>query len=137
MIFSAGHHANETTIGHLFGPKDLLVHDALAHDCIVQGAKLSGAKRLSFPHGDLAGLEAVLQRDRLKYEKCGILIEGVYSMDGDISDLPAFLALKRKWRCLLYVDESHSHGVIGPRGGGLRDHWGVAGGWRRRGGRCR
>ena len=121
MIFSSGHHCNETTIGHLFGPKDLVIHDALAHNCIVQGVLLSGAQRRSFRHADLAHLDALLTQERHKFEKCGVIIEGVYSMDGDIAPIPEFLALRKKHKFFLYVDESHATGTVGAGGGGTRE----------------
>ena len=126
MVFSSGHHCNETVIGHLFGRNDLIIHDELAHDCIVSGAVLSGARRRSYKHSSLQNLENILQSERLKYEKCGVICEGVYSMDGDISPMPGFVALKKKYKFLLYVDESHATGTVGPDGGGTRSHFDLA-----------
>ena len=125
LVFSAGHMTNETVIGHIFGSKDLIIHDSLAHNSILTGAELSGAKRMAFPHSDADALEKILKQLRGNYEKVGIFIEGVYSMDGDIPDLPRFLALKKKYKALLYVDEAHSIGVIGKTGGGLSEYWNV------------
>ena len=127
ITFPSGHHCNETNIGHIFGKRDLIVHDSLAHNCLVTGAIMSGAKRMSFPHADVDALEAILARERHKHEKCGVLLEGVYSMDGDITDLPRFVALRERYRCILWVDESHSVGVLGAHGGGTREHFGLRG----------
>lgn len=125
LVFAAGHMTNETVIGHLFGKNDLIIHDSLAHNSILTGAELSGAKRMSFPHSDWEALDRALTRLRGGFEKVGIFIEGVYSMDGDIPDLQKFIDIKRKHRALLYVDEAHSIGVIGPRGAGISDYFGI------------
>ncbi|AEV87909.1 type-I PKS [Actinoplanes sp. SE50] len=120
-----GHSTNVGIIGHMVGPEDLIVHDALAHDSILQGCRLSGANRQPFPHQDLAALDALLTRIRDRYRRVLIIVEGVYSMDGDICDLPALIALKKKHGALLMVDEAHSIGVLGARGGGVGEHFGV------------
>jgi 8-amino-7-oxononanoate synthase len=123
VIMPSGHATNVTTIGHLMGPKDLILHDELVHDSCLQGIKLSGAARRGFRHEDVAHAEAQLRELRPHYEKVLLLKEGVYSMDGDVSDIPAFIALKKKYGCLLMVDEAHSFGTIGPRGFGIADHF--------------
>ena len=125
IVFTAGHATNVTTIGHLFGPKDLILHDELIHDSVFQGMKLSGAARRPFPHGDMAALSRMLTQLRARFEKVLIVVEGVYSMDGDLCDLPAAVALKEKHRCFLMVDEAHSFGVVGRRGYGVSEHYGV------------
>ena len=94
---SSGHATNVTTMGYLFGPKDLIVHDALIHNSIVQGIQLSGAKRLSFPcNNDWRALDALLARERHRFERVLIAIEGIYSMDGDYPDLPRFIEVKQR-----------------------------------------
>ncbi|MEU4688137.1 aminotransferase class I/II-fold pyridoxal phosphate-dependent enzyme [Actinoplanes sp. NPDC023714] len=120
-----GHSTNVSVIGHLVGPDDLIVHDALAHDSILQGCRLSGASRQPFAHQDYAALDALLTQTRDRYRRVLIIVEGVYSMDGDICDLPALIALKKKHGALLMVDEAHSIGVLGARGGGVGEHFGV------------
>ncbi len=125
LVFAAGHMTNETCIGHLFGKNDLIIHDSLAHNSILTGAELSGAKRMQFPHSDYEALDRILTKIRGSYQKVGIFIEGVYSMDGDIPDLASFIRVKKKHRCLLYVDEAHSIGVIGERGAGISDYFGI------------
>jgi 8-amino-7-oxononanoate synthase len=120
-----GHSTNVSVIGHLVGPDDLIVHDALAHDSILQGCRLSGASRQPFPHQDIDALDALLQQIRDRYRRVLIVVEGVYSMDGDICDLPALIALKKRYGALLMVDEAHSIGVLGARGGGVGEHFGV------------
>ncbi len=114
-----GHATNETTIGHLFGSGDLILHDALSHNSIVQGCKLSGAHRRAFPHNNPAACRELLQRYRNEYRRVLIVIEGVYSMDGDIAPLADFVALKEEYKTYLMVDEAHSLGTIGPGGRGI------------------
>ncbi|RVW09806.1 aminotransferase class I/II-fold pyridoxal phosphate-dependent enzyme [Prescottella agglutinans] len=125
LTLVSGHATNVTVIGHLLGPGDLVVHDSLAHDSILQGCKLSGATRRPFPHNDPVALDAILTDIRHLYRRVLIVVEGVYSQDGDIADLPAVIAVKQKHRALLMIDEAHSIGVLGERGGGIGEHFGV------------
>ena len=125
LLFVSGHAANVTTIGCLFGHKDLIIHDSLIHNSIIQGAILSGAKRLSFPHNDMELLDKILQDIRGNYEKVLIVIEGLYSMEGDIPDLPKIVDIKQKYTALLMVDEAHSIGVVGETGMGICEHFGI------------
>ena len=126
IVFVSGHATNVTTIGHLLGPGDLILHDALAHNSIIQGAKLSGARRCAFAHNDWRALDALLSENRHRYRRVLIAIEGVYSMDGDFPELPRFVELKKKHKTLMLVDEAHSLGTMGPTGRGIGEHWGVA-----------
>jgi 8-amino-7-oxononanoate synthase len=121
----SGHATNVTVIGHLLGDGDLVIHDSLAHDSIMQGCKLSGATRRPFPHNDHAALDELLTNIRHQYRRVLIIIEGVYSQDGDIPDLPAFIEVKRKHHALLMIDEAHSIGVLGATGGGIGEHFSV------------
>lgn len=127
MVFVGGHATNESVIGHLFGPGDLILHDALAHNSILQGAMLSGGRRRPFPHNDWQAADDLLRRYRREYRRVLIVIEGVYSMDGDIPDLPRFLEVKNRHKALLMIDEAHSMGTIGPRGRGIGDYFGIPG----------
>ena len=126
LALVSGHATNVAVIGHLLGPEDLVVHDSLAHDCIVTGARLSGARRLAFPHNDVAALAELLARERPKARRTLIAVEGVYSMDGDLAPLPEVVALKRRHDALLLVDEAHSLGVLGATGRGAGEHFAVA-----------
>ena len=126
VVFVSGHATNVTTIGHLLGPEDLVVHDVLAHNSIMQGAQLSGATRRVFAHNDWRALDALLSEVRHRYRRVLIAIEGVYSMDGDYPDLPRFVELKKRHQALLLVDEAHSLGIMGPTGRGIGEHWAVA-----------
>ena len=126
IVFVSGHATNVTTIGHLLGPDDLILHDILAHDSIVQGAMLAGATRRAFAHNDWQALDMLLSEVRHRFRRVLIAIEGVYSMDGDFPELPRFLELRRKHKTLLLVDEAHSLGTMGATGRGVGEHWGVA-----------
>src|SRR5439155_7273379 len=88
VVMVSGHGVFVTVIGHIVGGGDLILHDSLAHDCILGGARLSGAKRRPFPHNDWQNLEKQLQQLRPHYKRVLIAVEGVYSMDGDICPLP-------------------------------------------------
>jgi len=121
----SGHATNVTTIGYLFGPRDLILHDALIHNSVLQGIQLSGARRLSFPHNDWQALDDILRAQRAQFERVLIVLEGIYSMDGDYPDLPRFVEIKRRHRAFLMVDEAHSLGVMGARGHGIREHFGL------------
>lgn len=127
IVYVGGHSTNVNTIGHLFGAGDLVLHDALAHNSIVQGAVLSGAKRRAFPHNDWQALDRLLADLRPRYRRVLVAIEGVYSMDGDIADLPRFLEVKNRHKAFLLVDEAHSAGVLGRRGRGIGEHFGIDG----------
>jgi 8-amino-7-oxononanoate synthase len=125
VVFVSGHATNETTIGHLFGPGDLILHDSLAHNSIIQGSILSGARRRPFPHNDWQTLDELLNELRHDYRRVLIAIEGVYSMDGDYPDLPQFIEVKKKHKAMMLVDEAHSLGVLGPHGRGIGEHFDV------------
>ena len=125
IVFVSGHATNVTTIGHLLGPSDLILHDILAHNSIIQGATLSGATRRAFVHNGWQELDALLSDVRHNYRRVLIAIEGVYSMDGDFPDLPRFVEIKKKHKALLLVDEAHSLGTMGATGRGIGEHWNV------------
>ena len=127
VVFVSGHATNVSTIGHLFGPKDLVVHDALIHNSALLGIELSGARRVPFAHNDWQALDRLLAQSRLQYERVLIIVEGVYSMDGDVPDLPRFVEIKRRHRAFLMVDEAHSLGVLGEGGRGIQEHFRLPG----------
>ncbi|MDD2741548.1 MAG: aminotransferase class I/II-fold pyridoxal phosphate-dependent enzyme [Rhodocyclaceae bacterium] len=127
LVFVSGHATNVTTIGTLFGPKDLILHDSLIHNSVIEGIKLSGAARRVFNHSDPESLEHILAEIRGQFERTLIVIEGLYSMDGDIPDLPRFIDIKQRYKAFLMVDEAHSLGVLGDTGRGLREHYKLAG----------
>ena len=126
IVLVSGHATNVTVIGHILRTgKDLVIYDALAHNSIIEGCVLSGARRIAYPHEDLDQLEKILSEVRNDYERVLIATEGVFSMDGDICDLPRLIEIKKKYNCLLFVDEAHSMGVIGPNGLGVGDYYGI------------
>jgi 8-amino-7-oxononanoate synthase len=125
VVFVSGHATNVTTIGYLFGPNDLILHDALIHNSALQGIQLSGAKRIPFPHNDWEALDGILELQRSEFERVLIIIEGIYSMDGDVPDLPKFIEVKKWHKTFLMVDEAHSIGVLGKCGFGIAEHFGL------------
>ncbi|QDT70085.1 Long-chain-fatty-acid--AMP ligase FadD26 [Planctomycetes bacterium MalM25] len=125
IVMASGHCTNESVIGHLLGPGDLVLHDALAHNSIIQGCKLSGALRRAFPHNDAAACEKLLEQYRGEYRKVLIVIEGVYSMDGDFADIRPFVDMKERHKAWLMIDEAHSIGTMGPTGRGMSEYWDV------------
>lgn len=127
VVFVSGHATNVSTIGYLFGPKDLVIHDSLIHNSVLEGIKLAGSARRSFPHNDTAALDGILAEIRGQFERVLIVVEGHYSMDGDIPDLPALIDIKRRRQAFLMVDEAHALGVLGETGKGIREHFGVQG----------
>lgn len=127
VVFVSGHATNVSAIGHLFGPKDLVVHDSLIHNSVLMGIQLSGAARRAFPHNDVGALDRLLADLRGQFERVLIVVEGIYSMDGDMPDLPALIDLKRRHHAFLMVDEAHALGVLGEKGYGLHEHFGIEG----------
>jgi len=121
LVFSTGYQANLGVISGLVGRGDVVFLDKLDHASIVDGAKMSHGETVRFNHGDLAGLERKLSRVP---EKTGtmIIVDGVYSMEGDVADLPALFKVAQKFGAALVVDDAHSVGVLGPRGDGTAAH---------------
>jgi 8-amino-7-oxononanoate synthase len=125
LVFVSGHATNVTVIGHMMGPRDLIVHDAAIHNSCTEGARLSGAKRVSFAHNDWRAAETALADARRGARRALLVIEGHYSMDGDIPDLPRFIEIARRHDAWLMVDEAHALGVVGARGHGVHEHFGI------------
>ncbi|MFD9673252.1 aminotransferase class I/II-fold pyridoxal phosphate-dependent enzyme [Streptomyces sp. NPDC059981] len=125
LTLVSGHATNVTAIGHVVGAGDLVLHDALAHDSILQGCALSGAARRPFAHNDTDRLEHLLRVNRPRFRRVLIVVEGAYSMDGDLVDLPAVIELKKRYGALLMIDEAHSIGTVGERGRGVGEFFGV------------
>lgn len=122
LAFVSGYATNVSVIGAMMGPEDLIVHDALSHNSIVMGAEASGAHRRSFAHNDMAVLDTILETSRARFRNCLIVTEGLFSMDGDVPDLGALIAIKRRHNAWLMVDEAHSLGVLGGTGRGIAEH---------------
>jgi 8-amino-7-oxononanoate synthase len=127
VSFVSGYSTNTGTLSYLFGPKDLILHDTLIHNSVMVGATQSGARRIAFRHNDWQAVDDLLARHRRDYERVVIVVEGLYSMDGDYPDLPRFVEIRNRHKTFLMVDEAHSMGVMGPRGYGIREHFGLAG----------
>lgn len=124
-VFPCGYGTNASVFAHLFGANDLILYDELAHDSIVRGAMASKAGKRSFRHNDADQLDGLLRDLRSDYRRVVVAVEGVYSMDGDYPDLPRFLEVKRRHDAMLYVDEAHSIGTMGPHGRGICEFFGV------------
>jgi len=122
ILFIGGVTTNVSTIAHLVGAGDVVLCDELLHNSAMQGALFSGAHRLTFTHNDFAAADRLLGEVRSKYRRALIVIEGVYSADGDIPDLAQFVAVKKRHEAWLMVDEAHSIGVLGATGRGLAEH---------------
>jgi 8-amino-7-oxononanoate synthase len=126
LTLVSGYLSNVTTIAWLMnGKRDAIYIDELAHNSIVAGADGAPAHVVKFRHNDFDHLEHLLARHREEYRNVLIVVEGVYSMDGDTADLPRLLAIKEKYKVWLLVDEAHSLGVLGATGRGLAEHQGV------------
>ncbi len=125
LAFVSGHATAISTIAALLGPKDLILHDSLIHNCVVVGAQLCGATRRSFPHNDMDALDAMLASSRARFERVLIVSEGLYSMDGDGPDLARLVEIKDRHECWLMVDDAHALGVLGRTGLGIFEMAGV------------
>ncbi len=125
VVFPCGYGTNASLFSHLFAEGDLILYDELAHNSIMQGAKASKAGKRSFRHNDHAQLDGLLRDLRPQYRRVVVAIEGVYSMDGDYPDLPKFIEVKKRHDAMLYVDEAHSLGTMGPEGRGICEFFGV------------
>ncbi|MEM9047279.1 MAG: aminotransferase class I/II-fold pyridoxal phosphate-dependent enzyme [Pseudomonadota bacterium] len=125
LVMVSGHATNVTTIGTLMGPRDLVLVDSLIHNSVSEGIRLSGAQRISFPHNDWGWVDETLRRSRKQYDNVLIVVEGLYSMDGDSPDLARFVEVKARHAAWLMVDEAHSLGVLGETGRGIAEAQGV------------
>ena len=126
LVLVGGHSTNVTFVGNFCGKNDLILYDAIIHNSVMEDARLSEAEALPFPHNDAEALDKLLNLNRARYEKILIVVEGVYSMDGDIAPIPEYVRLKKKYGCFLMVDEAHSACVIGEHGGGVDEYFGLA-----------
>ena len=126
VVLVGGHSTNVTFVGNFCGKNDLILYDVLAHNSVQEGTRLSDAESRPFPHNDYAALEHILRSCRDRYEKVLIVVEGVYSMDGDIAPIPEFVRVKKEYGCFLLVDEAHSTCVLGETGGGVDEYFSLA-----------
>jgi 8-amino-7-oxononanoate synthase len=122
LVFSTGYQANLGLISGLVGRGDVVFLDKLDHASIVDGAKMSQGETLRFNHGDLAGLERKLQKVD---DGTGVMVivDGIYSMEGDIADVPGLVKITQKYGAALAIDDAHSVGVLGPKGDGTAAHY--------------
>ncbi|EFZ36310.1 putative 8-amino-7-oxononanoate synthase [Hoylesella oralis ATCC 33269] len=124
LCFSTGFSVNQGVIAQVVGRNDYVICDDRDHASIVDGRRLSFATQLHYKHNDMEDLERVLQK--LPHEAIKlIVVDGVFSMEGDLAKLPEMVALKHKYNCSLMVDEAHGLGVFGKDGRGVCDHFGV------------
>jgi 8-amino-7-oxononanoate synthase len=124
LTFSTGFQVNLGVLSCLLGRHDVAFLDAMDHASIIDGVRLGFAKSIKFRHNDMPDLEGKLSRTPEKKGKL-IVVDGVFSMEGDVADLPALVALKRKYDSRLFVDDAHGIGVFGPSGRGVAEHFGL------------
>lgn len=127
VVTPSGYVTNAAVIGYLLGAKDVAVCDGLVHSSVVSGTRWAGCKRLTFRHNDPESLDAVLKMSRRSFHRALVIVEGCYSMDGDIARLPELIAVARRYDCSIMIDEAHSFGVLGSTGRGIRQHFGLPG----------
>ena len=127
LVFSSGYLASLGTVSALVGQRDLIVADEYNHSCLNSGASLSGAAVLNYPHGNVEELEAILNQHRSHYRRCLIISDSVFSMDGDLCQLPQLLSFAQAFDSMLLVDEAHATGVLGKTGAGCVEHFGCTG----------
>jgi len=123
MLFQSGFNCNMGVIPAITTEHDLILSDALNHASIIDGMRLSKAKRLVYQHSDMQHLEALLKEHRSAYHSVLIITDGVFSMDGDLAKLPEIVALAKTYHALTYVDDAHGSGVMGDQGRGTVDHF--------------
>ena len=124
LCFSTGFSVNQGVLAMVVGKDDYIICDDRDHASIVDGRRLSFAKQLHYKHNDMEDLERVLQK--LPYEAIKlIVVDGVFSMEGDLAKLPEIVELKHKYNCSIMVDEAHGIGVFGEGGRGVCDHFGL------------
>jgi 8-amino-7-oxononanoate synthase len=127
MFFTSGYQANVGAISALLRSHDIAFIDRLSHASIVDGCRMSGSTTRTFRHNDVDHLERLLKKNAGKEAGKLIVVDGVFSMDGDLAPLPEILALAKQYGAKLIVDEAHGTGVVGPTGGGSVEHFGLHG----------
>jgi len=127
LLFNTGYMANLAALTTLVGPGDLILSDQLNHASLIDGARLSRAEVAVYPHSDLGDLEDRLMQAKGQYGRLLIVTDGVFSMDGDIANLPAICELAERFGADVLVDDAHATGVLGAKGAGTVDHFGLGG----------
>ena len=125
LCFSTGFFVNQGTLGALVGRSDVIYSDRENHASIVEGTQVALGDTIRFKHNDMQDLERVLKNTREKYDGAMIIADGVFSMSGDILNLPGVIELAKKYNCKLYVDDAHALGVLGKNGEGTGHHFGM------------
>lgn len=123
MSFQSGFNCNAGAIQAIAEDGDLIISDELNHASIIDGSRLSKAKKTVYRHSDMDHLESILRENRDKYRNLLIITDGVFSMDGDIANLPVIADLAEKFSAMTYVDDAHGSGVLGESGRGTVDHF--------------
>ena len=126
LLFGSGYLANIGVIPALAGRGDAVFTDRLNHASIYDGCRLSGAAIIRFRHNDADHLETLLKKKRGGFRRALLVVESIYSMDGDRCPLPAMASLRNRYDCLLMVDEAHATGLFGPTGSGVIEEDGVS-----------
>ena len=119
LLFNSGYHANVGITSSIAGKNDVIFSDKLNHASIIDGMRLSQAKFFRYQHNNMESLEKLLIRERKNFDNAIIVTESVFSMDGDIADLRKIAEFKKKYNCILIVDEAHAFGVFGSKGLGI------------------
>lgn len=127
LLYPSGYMANVGAIAALVGEGDVIYSDALNHASLIDGCRLSRAQVRIFPHGDVATLASMLDAERAQFRRALIVVEGVFSMDGDLFPLDQLVPLARQHQAWTYVDDAHGTGVLGATGAGTIEHFGVEG----------
>ena len=127
LVFQSGFLANLGVIQAITDRGDLIISDELNHASIIDGVRLSRADKAVFPHSDMKALEQILKERRKDYNEVLIITDGVFSMDGDIANLPEIVRLAKKYDAKVYVDDAHGSGVLGENGRGTVDHFNLHG----------
>lgn len=127
LLFPSGYMANVGAIPALVGPRDVIYSDALSHASLIDGCRLSKATIRVFPHADISALAALLEADRHRFRRALIVVEGIFSMDGDLFPLDELVPLARRFDAWTYVDDAHGAGVLGASGAGSVEHFGMTG----------
>jgi len=123
LVFQSGFACNAGVIQAITDEHDLIISDELNHASIIDGVRLSKASRAVYKHNDMVNLESILKEKREQYQNVLIITDGVFSMDGDIANLPEIVRLAKKYKALTYVDDAHGSGVLGKSGRGTVDHF--------------
>ena len=126
LVFSSGYLANLGAISAIVGKRDLILADTYNHSCLKNGAILSGATVIDYPHKNVEVLHNLLTQQRPNFRRCLIITDSVFSMDGDLCPLPQLSDLAQDFNCMLIIDEAHATGVFGATGAGCAEHFGIS-----------